>query len=445
MDEVQARPSDEAAHTRFLGLLEESSQEVPKDFDLSDGVSLPEGEVLALFYNANLRMARLQAGVALAQFENAGLWQDPVFGFDAAQVVSPSSNFEYGATLGVTLPVSGRLAVEKARAGAAYEVALRAIVDAEWSLRASVRRAWAEWTASERRRLLLEDVIADVERIGTLASRLEQAGAIRKADERLLRIELVGRRAELTAAELVSQRARIRLLGLMGLQPDAKLDIVASTATTPQVGVESLVEQVTTHNTELSLLRSRYRVAEEALRLAIRKQYPDLGLGAGLGSEEDDTRVLFGFTLPIPLLNRNRAEIAAARARRETARGAVETALERIVREAQELEVTLEATRRQRSQLTNELLPLLTEQSSNIDELAELGDVDAFLLLETVGRQFDAQARLIALARAEGQATARLNLLLGPPPSSSPTTVDDISLPIPGAHSLGTSTTETSQ
>ena len=429
MDQVRVRPSDEGAHARFLELLSASGQEAPEQFDLADGVSLPEGEVLALFYNAKLRMARLQAGVALARFQNAGLWQDPVFGFDAAQVVSPSSNFEYGATLGLTFPVSGRLGVEKARAGAAYEVELRRIVDAEWSLRISLRQAWAEWTAAERRKQLLQELIGEVERIGSLATRLEEAGALRTADGRLLRIELVGRRAELTAAELGAQQARLRVLALMGLQPDADLNLVAGAPVVPQFDAGALVEQITANNTELSLLRASYLVAEESLRLAVRKQYPDLSLGTGPGSEEDDTRWLFGFSLPLPLWNRNRAEIAAARARRDLSRGAIETALERIVREAQQLDLVLAATREQSSQLTRELMPLLDALSANIDELTTLGDVDAFLLLETVGRRFDAQARLIALAQAESQAEARMNLLVGPPPNHSPTPVDDISLP----------------
>lgn len=383
--------------------------------------------MLALFYNAKLRIARLQAGVALARFQNAGLWQDPVFGFDAAQVVSPSSNFEYGATLGLTFPVSGRLAVEKARAGAAYEVELRRIVDAEWSLRISLQQAWAEWTAAVRRKQLLQELIVEVERIGSLAARLEEAGALRTADARLLRIELVGRRAELTATELGAQQGRLRLLALMGLQPDADLNLSAGATVVPQLDAGALVERITANNTELSLLRAHYLVAEESLRLAVRKQYPDLSFGAGPGSEEDDTRWLFGFSLPLPLWNRNRAEVAAAQASRDLARGAIETALERIVREAQQLELVLAATREQSSQLTRELVPLLDEQSANIEELAALGDVDAFLLLETVGRRFEAQARLIALAQAESQAEARMNLLVGPPSKHSPTSVNAIS------------------
>ena len=126
-------------------------------------------------------------------------------------------------------------------------------------------------------------------------------------------------------------------------------------------------------------------------------------------------------------------------------RGTADAALERIVREAKQLELTLGAARVQRGQLTGQLVPLLSKQSNSIEALAELGDVDMFLLLETVRRQFSAQSRLIALEQAESEAAAGLSLLLGPPNQSSPTSTDDISLPPSGVQAVGTSTEETSR
>ena len=445
MDAVHARLGDVAEHGRFIDVLAEYGQELPECLDVSNGVTLPEGEVLALFYNANLRVARLEAGVALARFQNAGLWQDPVFGFDGAQVLTPGDDLEYGAIMGLTLPVSGRHVVAKDRAGAAYAAQLRRIVDAEWQLRISVRQAWYEWTAAERRRQLLEGVIEQVERIRAIAVQLKEVGAMREADERLIRIELVGRRAELTAARLASQQIRARLLWLMGLPADVPLELRTAQPIPSPPSDGDIVERVVASNTELAVLQAEYRVAEEALRLAVRKQYPHVGLGAGFGSEDEDRRVLFGFSFPIPILNRNRAEIAAADARREVARGAADAALERIVREAKQLQQALEAAREQRSQLTDELVPLLSEQSNNIEELAELGDVDTFLLLETVGRQFSAQSRLIALEQAEGEATAGLSLLFGPPNQPFPISTDDISLPPSAVQAVGPSIEENSR
>ena len=190
----------------------------PEQFDLSDGLSPAEGEVLALFFNPDLRLARLDAGVALATFETAGLWEDPQFGFDGAEILSPSGPFEYGLALSFTVPVSGRLGVEKDRAASAYEAELRRIVDVEWSTRAAVRSAWTSWATAVERLRLLREVIVQVERIAAITDRLESVGELTRVEARLLRAELVEKRAEVLRAELEEARARFTLLGLMGLR-----------------------------------------------------------------------------------------------------------------------------------------------------------------------------------------------------------------------------------
>lgn len=410
---VRARVDDEGAHRGFVERLERVGVQAPAEYDLADGASLAEGEVLALFYNAGLRVARLRAGVALARYETSGLWQDPQFGFDAAQVLSPGDDFEYGGALSLTLPVSGRLAVERAKASAEYRVELARIVDEEWRVRAAVRRWWYSWSAAERRRVLLEEAVEQMRAIGDVAARLEAAGSIRKADERLLRLELVGRQAELQATELEVQQARVALLGIMGLAPDAAIQLNPNTAAAAPTTADA-EERILRCNTQLARLRAEYEVAEEALRLAIRRQYPDVGIGAGYGSEDSDSRFLFGLSLPLPLLNRNRQEIAGALAERNVSRAETETALERIVREVRLAELALDAATKQRHRLEEDLEPLLLEQMQNINELMSLGEVDAFLLLETVGRQLDARTRLVELELAEAETQVQLTTLLGP-------------------------------
>ena len=89
--------SRSAGSRASLERLRDLGAEAPATFSFGDGLTPAEGEVLALFYNAELRQARLEAGVALANFENAGLWDDPEFGFDGAEILSPSgSPFEFG-------------------------------------------------------------------------------------------------------------------------------------------------------------------------------------------------------------------------------------------------------------------------------------------------------------------------------------------------------------
>lgn len=409
--------------SRFVDRLAVLGHAVPDRFDPSDGLSIAEGEVLALFYNADLRIARLDAGVALATFETAGLWEDPQFGFDGAEILSPAGPFEYGLTLSLTIPVSGRLGIEKDRAGAAYEAELRRIVDAEWSTRAAVRSAWASWSvASERLRLLLE-VIGQVERVAEITDRLESAGELTRVEARLLRAELVQTRADVAQATLDEARTRITLLGLMGLAPDAAIDLLPTIQPVLPTDQADTIDRLIEANTLLAVRRAEYQVAEETLRLEVRKQYPDITIGTGFGSEDNDDRLLLGVSLPIPVLNANRAGIAEARARRQVARVAAETTFEQLSRELAISRAAYDAARMQREAFERELVPMLDEQSAEVEQLINLGEVNTLLLLETVTRRFDAKSRLLDLRLAEIAAAIEIARLLGPDQTESPVPV----------------------
>ncbi len=424
-DELEARFFDSEPVSAFAERLRSAGADAPDRFDPSDGLTLAEGEALALFYNADLRLARLRAGVALATFENAGLWQDPVFGFDGAEILSPTSPFEFGLTLSLTIPVSGRLSVATDRAGALYEAELRRIVDAEWSMRAHVRRGWAKWTIAEERARLLDDIVAQVERISSITNRLETAGELNRVEGRLFRVELASRRAALNEAILQAQQARFELLRLMGLPPDALAELVSAIPTTEAPTADDDVRRLIESNTEIAIKRAQYHAAEESLRLEIRKQYPDITIGSGYGSENNDDRLLLGVSVPIPVLNANRANIMEARAEREVVRAAAETTFERLIWELATANATLEATRTQRSAVESQIIPMLTEQAEEVEQIAELGEVNALLLLETVTRQFGAKAQLLDLRLAELGAAISIAQLLGPDAALAPAPIAD--------------------
>tara|TARA_R110002072_G_scaffold101703_1_gene224003 strand:- start:6892 stop:8385 length:1494 start_codon:yes stop_codon:yes gene_type:complete len=409
--------------SRFIDRLTEQGQAVPDRFDPSDGLSVAEGEVIALFYNPELRIARLDAGVTLANFETAGLWEDPQFGFDGAEILSPAGPFEYGLTLSLTIPVSGRLGVEKDRAGAAYEAELRRIVDAEWSTRSAVRSAWASWSAASERLTLLLEVTGQVERVAEITDQLESAGELTRVEARLLRAELVQTRADVAQAKLGVARSRIELLGLLGLAPDTVVDLIPTLHPVLPIDVGDTIERLIEANTLLAVQRAEYQVAEETLRLEVRKQYPDITIGTGFGSEDNDDRLLLGVSIPIPVFNANRAGIAEARARRQVAGVAAETTFEQLSRELAISREVYYAVQTQREAFERELVPMLDEQSAEVEQLIDLGEVNTLLLLETVTRRFEAKSRLLDLRLAEITAAVEIARLLGPDQTESPVPV----------------------
>jgi outer membrane protein TolC len=408
----------------FTERLEAAEGDAPMRFDVTDGVALEEAEVLALFYRPELRMARAKAGVARAEMAHAGLWEDPEFGFDAAEVLSADRPFEYGLTLSLTIPISGRLEVAKARAGAAYEEALRGIVDAEWTTRAALRIAWFEWTAARERAEHLRQTVEQVRRIQQLTGELESVGELSRVESRLFRVELANRQAALDAAVVRAEEARIELLALMGLPPDADIELVPGMPRRRPTILTSDIDYLIEHNTELATARAAYEVAEQALRLEIRKQYPDIVIGGGYGEEENEDRLLLGLSVPIPILNANRGGIAEAKAQRDVARTHVETTFERLVHELAAAKMAHQRAQRQRELYERELSPMLAEQATEVERIAQLGEVDALLLLDTVTRQFETKSRLLDLKLMEHEAAVTIERLLGPAWAAEPALVE---------------------
>ncbi len=422
-DSLETRLIEVEPITAFANRLELDTQ-TPMSFSIDDGISSAEGEVFALFYNPELRIVRLEAGVALANFETAGIWKDPVFGFDGAEISSPSAPFEFGLMGNLTIPISGRLKIEKVRAGAEYEMQLREIVDAEWNVRAEVRSLWAQWTAATLQVELINEAVEQLKRINEITTALAKAGEINRVEHRLLQIELANSEVEATEATLLLLKAEVDLLEILGLPPGGGSVLVPEFPAVEVVSVEDETTRIIDANTELAVQFAKYQTAEETLRLEIKKQYPDIVIGSGYGSEFNDHRVLFGLSIPLSIWNRNQAGIAKAQTKREVARAEAETTFDRLFRELALANTTLLVKQTQHSYFEDEIVPMLSEQTRDINAIVELGEVDTFILLETVTRQYDAKRRLLELQVAELNAAISVHRILGPEYQLNPTPIN---------------------
>lgn len=424
----ERRPLDLASHRSALGERLErlaaagavpeadggGSAVAPNELSLLDGLTSAEGEVVAQFFNPDLRLRRLEAGVALAVRDGAGRWEDPVFGFDGAEVLSPGGSFDFGLTLGFTLPVSGRLGVERDLADAEYGAALRSVEAAEWATRADVRRAWAAWTIGTERLAAARALVDELGTVESLTVRLRDGGELTRAEWRVFASALASREAEVAGLESEVVARRAELLYLLGLPVVTDVELIPGVVV-PEVRREGdLYATLIASNPVLAFRRAEYRRAEESLRLEIREQYPDLEVGFGYGSEDGDDRLLLGASVRLPFLNANRAGIAEAIAARELARALAETEYERLSRELAAALSRLEGARAERALVTERGMRLADEQLGELRRLMEIGEVDTFLLHESISGLFGVRERALALALEETLATIRVAELLGP-------------------------------
>jgi outer membrane protein TolC len=408
-------------------------------FDPSDGLSLAEAEAVVLVFNPDLRLARLEADVTRATAEHAGLWQDPVLGVDLERIVSGAggaNRWVAGSTIGITVPISGRLEAEKARAGADLAAEMDRVAAKEWATRAALRELWIEWSAARVRGEIADELITRLRDVASLADRQEKAGSMTRVDARLFRVELAGREADLIAATARVKELELHLRAMLGLAPETKLTLVPTvTFAARTTSADELRPLLDSSNPELAAVRAEYELSEQTLRTEVRKQYPDLTIGPGYGTDQGDNRVLLGLSLPIPLWNRNRQGVAQASAQREVARGRFETTYEHLSSKLVIALTGFEAAKAQRALVESSVVPLADEQEADVRRVAALGRVDPLLLLESLKTQYGAKVRLVDARASESIGAVRLDELIGPPVPQLPRAAAPESPTTPTHHS----------
>lgn len=402
-------PAD--ASVRDLAIrLAESRPAAADDFDPQNGLSLAEAEATALVYNAELRVARLGAAVASAAARTAGRWEDPVFGFDGERILRSVQNpWIAAASIGITLPFSGRLGAEKRVACAEERAAIARVLADEWALRMRLRERWVTWSFQTLRVELNREFLRRLDGVIGIATRLEESGEIPRVEARVFRAERATRQIDLAAADARSREGEIEIKSLMGLVPDAPVTLLATTALEPPSEPFAIDQSL-----RLRALEAAYDIAEESLRLEIRKQYPDLVTAPGARAEDGDGRVTLGLELPVPLWNRNVRGIAEARARRDLARGEHEAGYELLTSQLATALRQAEAAAEQRAAVETVLIPLVDEQALDIQRIAELGQVETLVMLDTLVRGQDARMKIIEARLAEMLAIVRIQEITGP-------------------------------
>ena len=388
------------------------------EFEPSDGLTLAEAEVVALVFNPELRIARLEAGVAKAGAAYAGLWEDPVLGVDMERVVRGAGGanpWVIGGTLELTVPISGRLDAAKAKVSAEARAELDRVAAREWATRAALRELWLEWSAAHLRAELGNDSAARLREVAGLAEKQEKAGVMSRVDARLFAVELASREADLIGLTARAKELELQIRSMMGLSVRDKNALIASlNFEGTESDEDSLRATLETSNPELAAVRAQYEVAEQALRMEVRKQYPDLVIGPGLGTDRGDDRVLLGVRLPLALWNRNRLGVAEAEAKREVARGMFETTYEQLSSRLAVALLRLNAGRAQREAIETSVVPLADDQQVDVKKTAELGRVEPLMLLEAIKTQNEARVRLIDARLAEAVGAVRVSELIGP-------------------------------
>lgn len=412
-----ARTLEAASLRGFLDRVDPERVDDLADFDPSDGLTVREGGLVALAYNASLRLERLRVEGAAAEAQEVPGWQDPTLSIDALRIAEDvPDRWVISAGLELAIPLSDRRDAARDLARATVGAERCGLVEAEWRVWHETVRAWIEWSADalareETARLVraVEEFLPEIARLAELGELAPGEAALFEIEAEELRNAQRGRDARLAAAEH-------RLRGRLGLPPETPLDLVPTLEPPLSDALREArdLDRIEARNPALARLRREYDVAEESLRLEVERRLPDLILGPLFESDEGQSRVGLLAGVPLPAFDGNRQAIARARAARAVARAAVEVEYERLVAEHAASTARLVALGAQRRGLEDVLVPLLEDQLERTIALQRIGEGSSLVLLETLTRAHRAKLDLIATRAAEALERTHLADLLGP-------------------------------
>jgi outer membrane protein, heavy metal efflux system len=363
------------------------------------------------FYSPNLDVAHAKLNVARAAIITAGERPNPSLGIGTAYTASASPSFAPWA-IGVMqfnfpIETAGRRGYRIARAQRLANAAALAVGQTAWHVRSAVRTALLNHLVAEREYKLARAYESASRRIVQLLQERVDAGA---AAAPSLNFAL----ANLAAARLKAAQAQSRIpetLNSLAAALGVPVEALQGASFTWS-GLEhppnqasltpSRVQRLALLNRiDLRRILAEYGAADEALKLEIARQYPNINLGGGYSWEVNENIFELLPIVNLPLMNQNQGPIAEARARRAEVAAQFAALQDSVIARA---EGALTAYRGALGAFEqgSKAAAFAEKRLAAIRRAAELGDTDALTVatarLATVAAE---QSRMRALADAQ--------------------------------------------
>jgi outer membrane protein TolC len=288
--------------------------------------------------------------------------------------------------------------------------------------------AWQAWQTAGQARLLaariagLQQVLSIAETTraaddAALARALSPAlsGDLRADDITARRLAAADADDKARQAEKDLDGARLDLNRLLGLPPQARLDIAAAPAADPPLDAEALFRRARAQRLDLMALQAGYASQEAAVRKAVLDQFPSLQLTLTRASDTAGNQTIgpaVSFTLPV--WNRNQGGIAIAEATRAQLRAEYDARLFAARADIAELVAGLALEQRQRAEVVAQA-EALDRAAAAAEAAAGRGDVARLAAEAARQTASDKAAALAALDQAIAEQTVALELAVGAP------------------------------
>jgi cobalt-zinc-cadmium efflux system outer membrane protein len=284
-------------------------------------LSLAEALERVLIDSPQLAAYPFSLRAAEARTLQAGLRPNPVIELEVENVAG-SGDFTRTDATDVTLALSQlielgdkrqhRRAVaewEQRGQGVAYELARLEVLG-------ETARRYVETARAQLMAELGQQQLAVAQRALSAANARVEAGAAPVAEAKRLSIALTRAKLDAQRAEGEWQIARTRLATLWGGTPGVEAVKADALASFPVLPAEAVLMESLESTPTLQRLATTERLRQAQLRLAESRAVPDIEVGAGVRHirESSDNALVFSFSMPLQLFDRNQGGIAVAAA-----------------------------------------------------------------------------------------------------------------------------------
>ena len=361
-----------------------SMTQIPSAFSNGESrISLEIAIETALRENPELNAIREKVKVARARIDGIALLGNPELeteflgGAHAEQKLELTKAFELGGQRG------HRIRIAKTQ----LEKVDTELAKASQSVTKSVKIVFYELLLVQEKLKLAKEIVQHNEQMRDIAQTRFETGDISVTQANLANIHLQSALREAVTLESELQLAQLALNGLMGTPLEAARIAVgdlgekASPDTLQKLTLDALKTQALAHRNDLKSLQLNAQLTESELRLSKAANIPDLSVGALAERSVGESAFGVKFSIPLPLFNRNRAEINATKAQQQVDTAQINNSEKQIVREVMAAFLSLSTTQKMLTFYEGDSLKLLNENIKLTRTAYELGETE---LLEVI-------------------------------------------------------------
>ena len=404
----------------------------------SGTVTLAEALALALARNPELAVFPYELRAADARVLQAGLLPNPELGVEVEEFGGAGARRDFEAAettvqLGQPIELGGKRDKRTRVAALDKELVQWDYKSARLDVLREVARAFAAVLAAQERLALSARLLELSQQAQTAVTQRVQAGKDSPVDGLKADVALAASRIERQKAQQALTTARHTLAAAWGSRAPAfekvSGDFYAVAEPRPVAEVTAALDE----NPDVARWQTEEDKRRAALHLEKARAVPDITVGGGVRrfEEGDDTALVFGLGVPLPLFNRNQGGIREAVANLAKTRPQAKAVQIRTRAALTEATSALAAAHAEVTTLRTDILPKAQQAFEAAQQGYQQGKFDYLYVLDAQRTFFGTQAQYIDSVEAYHKAQADVQRLIGEPALASDKNISSGSLPEP--------------